>query len=197
MNDSQLRNAVKRELSSRFRNNSNILILEEVGIKHGVARIDLLIVNNILHGYELKSDQDTLDRLPDQMQVFNSVLDRMTLVVGYRHAFKALKMIPEWWGVKLANMGPKGGVRFSSARMPRNNPSVDRQAVAGLLWRDEAIQLLDEIGGAVDYRRKPRKAIYARIAKIADINTIRSRVCRQLIMRKGQSSGALHKLCGD
>src|SRR3989338_11292875 len=77
-------------------------IFEEFGVSHGTARIDFAIVNGVMHGYEIKSDRDTLDRLPDQMREYNAVFDKMTLVVGRHHLYEALAIIPEWCGIILA-----------------------------------------------------------------------------------------------
>jgi len=126
MNDRDIRVVLKEELLRQYVNDEDTLVLDEVGLRHGTARIDLVVVNDRLHGYEIKSDRDSLKRLLDQVRVYSSVMDRMTLVVGYRHAYDALRMVPEWWGVRLAEKkGAKGkyeadlsdsvGHRFPSA----------------------------------------------------------------------------------
>src|SRR5689334_921725 len=76
-------------------------IFDELGVQHGANRVDYAIVNGIMCGYEIKSDRDTLDRLPEQVKEFSEVFDELTLVVGKRHLYKAIHHIPEWWGVWL------------------------------------------------------------------------------------------------
>ena len=78
------------------------MILNELGLRHGRCRVDVAVVNGSVHGNELKSDRDTLDRLSFQVQTYGKVLDRATLVVGERHAEKAIAMLPDWWGIKVA-----------------------------------------------------------------------------------------------
>ena len=165
--------------------------MEEVGIRHGVARIDLLVVNALLHGYEVKSDRDSLRRLPGQIAVYSSVLDRVTLVVGYRHAGEAIRLVPPWWGVKLAEMGPRGAVRVIEARPSRLNPSVDRVSLAKLLWRDEALEFLKELGQAEGVLSKTRSVIYARLAEVASLDQLRELVCEALKRRPLQRPGEL------
>lgn len=114
MNDNQIRSALKQKLFVQYFRDSETLILDEVGIRHGAARIDLVVVNGTLHGFEIKSDRDTLKRLPKQVRIYNPVLDRITLVVGHRHADEAMQIVPEWWGVKLAVIGPRGAIHFSN-----------------------------------------------------------------------------------
>ena len=197
MNDYQIRTAFRRKLFVHYLRNSETLILDELGLRHGAARIDIVVVNGILHGFELKSDCDTLKRLPDQVNIYNSVLDRITLVVGHRHVYKAMHIVPEWWGVKLAEMGPRGAIHFSDVRRPRNNPSPDILSIAKLLWREEAINLLDEIGAVDGFRSKPRAAIYARLAQVAHIDLVRTRVCRQFRCRTNWRSDERQRSSGD
>src|SRR5204862_2293677 len=123
-------------------------ILDELGLRHGIARVDIAVINGIIHGYELKSDKDNLKRLPHQIQIYSSVLDKVTLVVGMRHAHEATKLVPDWWGIKIARVGTRGALDFESFRTARMNPSLDPLSVCKLLWRDEALTLLNELGEA-------------------------------------------------
>src|SRR3989338_2418714 len=79
-------------------------IFEEFGVSHGTARIDFAIVNGVMHGYEIKSDRDTLDRLPEQMKQYNTVFDKMTLVVCKKHLYHAVNAVPSWWGIILVKI---------------------------------------------------------------------------------------------
>jgi len=183
MNDSQIRSALKRKILSRYVGKTKPIIIDEFGLKHGMARIDIIVINHILHGFEIKSDKDTLFRLPDQVRIYNSVLDRVTLVVGYSQAYEALQIIPEWWGVKLATKGPRGGIHFSDARNPKNNPSQDKLSLCELLWKTEALSFLNEIDTMNGFKSKTRSAIYKRLVEIADIKMVHSEVCQQLRIR--------------
>ncbi|GAI41256.1 unnamed protein product, partial [marine sediment metagenome] len=167
-------------------------------IRHGAARIDLVVVNHQLHGYEIKSDLDSLRRLPDQIKAYSSVMDRVTLVVGYRHAYDVLRMVPEWWGVRLAEMKKGSGtVVLSDARPARNNPKVDMNAVATLLWRNEALAVLEEIGAASGVRSKRRSEIYRRLVNSSDPDFLRFKIRQQLKSRQGWRAVAQQMSCGD
>ncbi len=61
---------------------------------------------------------------------------------------------------------------------------IDSLAVAKLLWRDEALSLLTEMGKESGVRSKPRAFIYERLAAVADLSVIRQRVCRQMKCRQ-------------
>lgn len=180
MKDYHIRTALKNNLQSRYAKDPSTLIVDELGLRHGAARVDVAVINGTIHGYELKSDCDTLGRLPSQVKIYNSVLDRVTLVIGKRHLEEGTKLVPEWWGIKLAELGARGGMRFTEIRRPRINPFQDILAVCKLLWREEALTLLEELGEAEGVRWKPRAAIYARLAQVGAPDLIRSRVRHQL-----------------
>lgn len=188
MRDADLRTALLRRLDRRYSRDPETLILQELGLRHGAARVDIAVVNGALHGYELKSNSDSLDRLAGQARVYGSVLDRVTLVAGRRHVEEAMGLVPMWWGVQVAEMGPRGGILFSSVRRARKNPSQDIVAVAKLLWREEALDLLHQVGAARGVKSKPRAAIYARLAEVARPEEIRSRVRHRLRNRTGWRS---------
>jgi hypothetical protein len=193
MNDSQIRAAAYQKLFRRYSDKANIFILEEIGLRHGAARIDFLAVKDYLHGFELKSDKDSLIRLWNQIPIYSSVLDRVTIIVGYRLADKAMRMVPEWWGVKLARLGKRGGIHFHDARSPKNNPGLEKTALVKLLWQDQALQVLAELGADAGMRSKSRREIYARLAQCADLDLIRLKVRHYLRLRKEQQSVSQQK----
>ena len=103
-NDALIRQALTDELNNR-KSGKTSRIVQELGVWHGVARIDIALIDSHLHGFEIKSDRDTLDRLlNNQMEVYNAVFDRVTLVVGGHLFIEAFKLIPEWWGLEVARL---------------------------------------------------------------------------------------------
>jgi len=197
MNDLDIRKVLKSELLDKHGNDSETMILEELGLKHGRTRIDLVVINDRLHGYEIKSDRDNLKRLTEQINIYSSIMDRVTLVVGYRHAYNALKMVPEWWGVRLAEKDEESGAVFlSDARLPTDNPRVDINAIASLLWRDEALDILEEIGESKGVRSKTRTDMYSRLVQVIEPKHLCAIVRRQLKSRKDWRSGAQRRSCG-
>jgi hypothetical protein len=182
MNDHILREATKKKIIPRHLR-SGAFVVEELNLRHGAARIDIVVIGDLLHGFELKSDSDNLDRLADQARVYNDLFDKMTLIVGYKHAHNALHSIPDWWGVKLAHTGPRGGVHFNDARSARPNPKKDLVAVASLLLRNEAINLLEEFGHAEGLKNKPAVSVYQRLAETARPEEVQQRIYQQIRIR--------------
>jgi len=196
MKDSQIRAALKTELFSHCEGDPDTVVIDELGLRHGASRIDLVVVNGSLLGFELKSDRDTLKRLPRQAKIYSSVLDSVTLVVCGRHAERAIQIVPEWWGIKLAEVQGDDGVVLMELRPPSSNPSPNPLAIAKLLWRNEALVFLEELGQAKGLYSKPRAVIYARLVAVADPEQIRSRVRRQLKDRADWRTAGRQMSCG-
>ena len=184
MNDSHIRMAFKAKTLKRYYQAPGAIVIDELGIAHGSSRIDIAVITKRLLGYEIKSEKDTLRRLPQQIRYYNSVFNRVTLIVDYRHAYEALKIIPIWWGVRLVEMKSSGEVYFSIAREARENPSPDKYSIAQLLWRNEVLQILEETEADRSIRAKSRDELYKRIAESTEIDKLRASVCDQLKRRE-------------
>ncbi len=157
-------------------------MLEELGLCRGQVRIDLAVVNGLLHGFEIKSDRDSLRRLRLQAEVYSRVFERMTLVVAARHLTGAMELVPPWWGV-LRIEQRLTGPRFCTVRRGRRNPARDPRTLVELLWRDEALELLDSRGAARGARAKPRSLVWDRLCEVLDLNEIAATVCVSLKAR--------------
>jgi hypothetical protein len=195
MNDAQIRDATRQSLYVQHRNDRDTVIFDELGVRHGSSRIDLAVVNGELQGFELKSNQDTLIRLPEQAEAFGRVFDRVTLVVEERHVRRAVNVVPDWWGVRVACRGA-GRVRFCDLKHAMRNPSPDPAAIVALLWREEALDFLQELGVAEGVRSKSRAEVYARVVRETDVDVLCNRVRTCLRQRLNWRSGATRLSCG-
>jgi hypothetical protein len=181
-----LRNILAKELeTSRNRTGHPAHIFFELGVDHGKCRIDIATINGTTHGYEIKSDADTLDRLPEQADAYNKVFDMVTLVVGESHIIEALTVIPDWWGVKLAKGADDGTVKLSTIRKPARNPIQNKLSIARLLWKKEAIDLLGSIGKDYGVRTKRRELVYEHLAAVMDKARLKEAVAERLLSRVG------------
>jgi hypothetical protein len=192
-----LHKALDKELLKCRKQGHEAQIIEELGVQHGTARIDLAIVNGVMHGYEIKSDCDTLDRLPEQVVEFSKVFDKITLVVGKQHLYQAMYIIPDWWGVKIAKADPDNHVFFQTIRKPGVNPNPLGMSIARLLWREEALNILEERNLADGIRFKPREAVYQRLVDSLNIKMLKQQVRSLLITREGWRSDVQLRSCGD
>lgn len=196
--DKLIRSALIHNLKIDHKGELRTKIVEELGLTHGATRVDVAVVNGILHGYELKSDLDTLIRLPEQIKIYDSVLDKITLVVGKHHLHSAIKIIPDWWGVLIAKISKSNGkIVFCNIRKPEDNPLKDSVSIAKLLWREEALDILEHLDQADGIRSKRRQVIYERLSKVLDQKTLRKKVREYLFFRANWRSEKLHMLSDD
>ena len=114
MNDLQIRTAYHRRRLWRHHADPSTLVVDELGLQHGKCRADIAVVNGHLIGHEIKSDIDSLDRLSSQVDGYNAVFDRVSVVVTERHLKGAISLVPEWWGVVAAAQGSRGGIHFTT-----------------------------------------------------------------------------------
>jgi len=182
-NDILIRSALKKFLTNHHAQDEKVRIIEEFGVQHGTARVDIAVINGIIHGYEIKSDQDTLRRLPRQMGVFNLVFDKITLVVGKNHLYQAINMVPEWWGIIIVKIDNNGSVIFNVIRGEEFNKNQDSVSIARLLWREEALRILEKNKEANGFYSKPRDFIYEKLASVLDQKTLSEEVRETIFLR--------------
>ena len=166
------------------RGDPDTLIVEEMGVWSGSARVDIAVINGEICGFELKSDRDTLERLTAQVEIYNRVFDGMTLVVGQRHAGKAIPMIPEWWGVFIAS-AKEGDLSLEKLRDGQCNPNQDPALIAELLWKEEALDLLAAYDLDRGWRSKRIKFLYQRLADELALDELKAGVRKALKSRRG------------
>jgi hypothetical protein len=162
MRDIDIRRKLRQDRRLHF-GEPNTRVVEELGLCQGVARIDLAVVNGSIHGYEIKSDRDTLARLPAQVEIYNRTLDFVTIVTAPCHVDKIRKVVPRWWGIWTV-VTDDSAARLEVSREPKRNHEIDPFSVAQLLWREEALQALDGLGLATGIRSKPRQELWRRLA---------------------------------
>jgi hypothetical protein len=138
----------------------NTLIIDELGLVHAKSRIDVAVINGCIHGYEIKSAKDSLERLVPQLDIYSQALQKLTFVTAPRHVGKVLTTAPNWCGVIEAMQGPRGGIRLDVIRRSGMNPDINPVMMAHLLWRTEVIDLLCRAGFAQKDLRRPRRQLY-------------------------------------
>ncbi|MBZ5507002.1 MAG: sce7726 family protein [Acidobacteriia bacterium] len=163
---------------------SETIYIEEFALYGGANRADLAALNGVSHGYEIKSDKDTLLRLPQQVDAYNAVFERATLVSGVRHLSAALNMIPRWWGVVEVRSHQDSTVFLERVRESRPNPEPHGEAIASLLWRPEALHILTSLGLDKGVRSKPMEHLIARLAAELSPEKL-SRIVRETLRARG------------
>jgi hypothetical protein len=96
--------------------------------------------------------------------------------VGERHVAKSMAYIPDWWGVKVFRMGPRGGVAFEVRQPLKRNAEIDAIALAELLWRPEVSLALSSRGASKEILRRPRAYQYRALADSVPLDELRDLV---------------------
>lgn len=199
LGDCDIRPALKEQLKETYAG-TNTVIVDELPICWGDSRIDIAVVNCSLHGYEIKSDRDTLDRLPRQIELNNKIFDYITLVCSPRLVEHARRRVPECWGIQIPFQDESipGGVRIEVEREPKPNHDVDIRSLVELTWKEEAITVLAERGIARGFRSRPRWDIWDHMIENIEHEELKDAVRLCLKSRQWQRKPeTLHKLCAD
>jgi len=160
-------------------------MIDELGLAHAQSRIDLAVFNGHLHGYEIKSSGDTLDRLPRQLAFYTDALQKLTLVIATRHLDAAEALAPDWCGLTEIAEGPRGGMTFVSRRRARVNPDLDPFMLAHLLWHQEAQALLRARGASKADVNAPRKRLYRLLADKIPVRELAPAIKAAMASRTG------------
>ncbi|WP_424320492.1 sce7726 family protein [Lacticaseibacillus chiayiensis] len=140
LDDPDIRAAVIKHFS-RYK---DVSIFEEFTTYSGKARADVVAINGHLNGIEIKSDFDSLHRLPKQIEEYNLTFERNYLIVGERWTPVVEQEVPAFWGIAVAKRNRLGRVTIRFMRQPTKNPRLRFDAILGLLDVNDIKQLLVE-----------------------------------------------------
>jgi len=148
----------------------------------GTTRADVVhITDAFMHGYEVKGDGDTLQRVENQLRCYAEVYDFVTFIVTEKHLAKLLPRLPEWVGVLVA---PADDLGLREHRPAGYNATVQRAPLAALLWVEEIKQFLLARGlaGASTLRQR-EIANYLRTSQTIPLSSLAQYVRERLILR--------------
>jgi hypothetical protein len=184
VNDTQIRHALHQKRLRKYHIAPDTLVVDELGLSHGKCRADIAVINDHFAGYEIKSDEDSLFRLDEQVAAYSAVFDHAILVVGAKFAVSVHSLVPGWWGVIVSRQGKRGAISFETMREARINESVNSLTLAQLLWKNEAADILVELGASQRVTREKRQVLYQCLADSLSHAELRHRVKDCLMKRK-------------
>lgn len=170
--ESALRELVKTEIGRFLHKRSPIVMVEEMEVCLGRARVDLAVISDQLIGIEIKSVKDDVTRLPAQAEAYSKCFDRVVLVVDESLVAKATPLIPSWWGL-VVSFQQDDRLTYVFERRPRRNPQLDLDALLALLWREEVDALLGDLLGISAQPRATKKTIRAQLLAEIDPSVLR------------------------
>lgn len=182
--DLDIRQALRDRVLARHRTAAQTLVIEEMSLEQGRGRVDVAVIGRrFLHGYEIKSERDTLLRLPGQIRVYSRVLDFVTMVVHRRHLAEVEQLVPAWWGLKVVDVGARGAVRVARVRRAQLNPTPVPVALARLLWHDELLRVAKRLHLVPERRYQSCWELSHRLINAVPVAALRRIVRHQLQLR--------------
>ena len=127
------------------------------GFQSGLSWLTIL---NKREGFRAAFDQFDAEKVA----AYGEVVDKALLIVDPKHLASAMTMVPDWWGIMVAERGTTQGVRFRRIRPERANKGIDPLVLARLLWRPEAQAILRGLGVSERDLRAPRATLYKMLA---------------------------------
>ena len=141
LDDSILRSCLKDWLSVCHANETDTAITEELPIPRPSVRADVVVTNGRFVGYEIKSDLDSLSRLPRQVRGYSEVFERAFVVTTTKRVVQAKRFLPDWWG--LIEIKPDLSVQVHSKG--RINPAINLVNVLYILPRAKLKNVADQL----------------------------------------------------
>lgn len=151
MRDFEIRKVLRDNTLKKFIDDANSKVVDELNIPITKSRIDIAVVNGHLHGYEIKSSRDTLNRLPHQIEGYTKVFDYLTVISENNHHEKILEILPKWVGLGIC-IKTSNGYKIKTIRKPYFNRNKEGFYIAKLLWRDEIETILKD--NEIPFHRK-------------------------------------------
>jgi hypothetical protein len=183
MNDPEIRRALHTKFLRKFHEEPDTLVIDELGLEHGKCRADIAVINGHLEGFEVKSNADTLQRLSHQILSYNAVFDHSSIVVEDRYLDDVIRIVPNWWGIIQVTGSYGEELHFRVVRPSIQNINIDNYAVAQLLWRNEAQEILINLGVTGSQLKQKRSVLYRAIIEMMDANELR-KVVRQYLKKR-------------
>jgi len=190
--DSNIRSVLHSQRLRRQNSCPDTLVIDELGLAHARSRVDVAVISGYIHGYEIKSSQDSLDRLVNQINIYRQALQKVTIVTAHKHLPKVLSGVPGWCGVIEAVPGVRSGIRLLPVRPAQPNPDIDPVVLAHLLWRPEVIKLLSGVGYAQKELRGSRKHLYEMLCEVMTLREITVAIREFMMQRRSWRDHPAH-----
>lgn len=172
MDDKSIRKILIAYLKAK---NKEIRIYQEKSI--GSSICDVMAVKEYLVGYEIKSDRDNYERLPDQIKSYDQFFEMNYLVVSERHRASAPDKVPYYWGILCIYED-----RVDVVRYPRVNSNVSRRKQLSILWKLELKNILIKNNMPL-YAQREKGFIADRIAEYVQPNLLGEQIAAELMHR--------------
>lgn len=181
LNDFEIRKALVQKLEAQTVKPR--AIVEELRVYNGNAIADVVALYNEAHCYEIKGEDDKVERILIQGEFYNPSFRKITLVTTENHLEKALSICPDYWGIVIA-FSSGNIVKFRHLRGAKTNPEFSKELALLTLWKSEMLSILEE----PKHQRKPRDVLAQLISSNKKKAELSSNICDLLITRRLDSA---------
>ena len=184
MTDQLVRSAFHQSVLRYAHDCNDTFVIDELGIKNGSYRADIAVFNGKIVGYEIKTQNDTLTRLPSQATAYSQIFNEAFLIVSENHLESALEIVPDWWGVYLIKPTTENEYSFDCIRPAQSNANQDAFSMAQLLWKDEALEIANTLFNCNIKPSTTRQEIYGAISAACHTNALEEIVIKYIKKRE-------------
>ena len=181
LNDKKIRGELKAFLSRR--SPAPRAIIDELHVSNGNAIADVVGIYKYLHCFEIKGQNDSLDRVNRQASYYNKSFRKITLVTTTNHLKKAERVVPEFWGIVSVRL-ENGGVAFNYHRRANINPFFNKAEALMALWKNELFDFAESYEEEGLKKSFNRRDLADFIAKFSRDNIVHEKIGNFLIERQ-------------
>ncbi|WNF45172.1 sce7726 family protein [Pseudomonas sp. SG20056] len=144
----------------------------------GRSKADCVILNGSSSCYEIKSDFDNLDRLPEQLSFYRKIFDKTYVVVGKVHIDKVQSLCRDDIGI--IELTPKKSLRVIREAETSKDP-VDIPVLMRSLRVNEYKEIASKVSSAsIDYPNTEIFSVCEKILKSSRSEDVREAFCSTL-----------------
>lgn len=162
-------------------------LIEELRIHNGNAIADIVAIYNEAHCYEIKGENDKIERIIGQGQYYDRAFRKVTLVTTSRHIRKAVAIAPDHWGIMEAKINNLGRVTFRAIRSARKNISFDKRIALLTLWRNELMEIASQMEEKIGAKTN-RDTLSQLISQSYGIQELSYTISKALAVRSSQNT---------
>ncbi len=97
--ENRLKTAIIDRLYASNHVTDDAVLVSEMVVENWARRADIVLANGRLWGFEIKSEQDSLSRLPGQIETFSRSFEKLTIVTVVKFEKAVRELLPEGVGL--------------------------------------------------------------------------------------------------
>lgn len=179
LNDKEIRGAFNERLRKL---QGSMKIIEELNVANGRAIADIVTVSKHTHCYEIKGENDKIERLIRQSKFYDLAFNKITLITTSNHIKKAVLTVPKYWGIIEVKFD-SGKVKFVYVRKSEINPLFDKAISLQTLWKSELLKIAENQNFCNITKYKSRDFIIDEIIKSSSKSVVSNSISEQLKYR--------------